>query len=640
MKRIFEGLAASLAALLLSAALLPVWLFRGCLTATRGGRLAIVPSHSGEDAFSTLALIDRAGKRHHLWLPSVLCGDMTFIGPAVDAPRRGRKPGLVSPSRLRLSVGIGHQGTQSDDDYYFENASIPEQLGLLFRYALSSLYSCETKASCKSVEIFGVRINAMSMQEAVDTLARCRSKPGQGPMKIAAFVNPDCLNKAIGDRDYHHLLNQSDLVLPDGSGLRIAAKVLGVALTDNVNGTDLFPLLCERAAASGQKMFLFGGRPGVALEAAEAMQQRFPGLRIVGCLDGYSHRARNGVVIRAINASGADIVLAGLGAPQQETWLHEHRDNLNAGIGVGVGGLFDYYSGHIRRAPLWLREAGLEWMWRVFQEPGAKWHRYVVGNPLFLWRIARERHIRRHIGRGTRTQRIPLTTTQSVAALNADQAPAARKTNASRRVWQRQLMLHAASKRALDITVAASALIALSPLLLATAVAVPVESPGPLLFRQLRVGQRGKLFSMFKFRSMYVNAEERLAALHSQNESADGVLFKMKHDPRITRIGRFIRRFSIDELPQIINVLRGDMSIVGPRPALPGEVDRYAAADRKRLQTKPGLTCLWQIGGRSELSFEQQVELDIDYLRKQNLLTDIRIIAKTVPAVLGGKGAY
>ncbi|MBT8105146.1 MAG: sugar transferase, partial [Woeseiaceae bacterium] len=150
----------------------------------------------------------------------------------------------------------------------------------------------------------------------------------------------------------------------------------------------------------------------------------------------------------------------------------------------------------------------------------------------------------------------------------------------------------------------------------------------------------GRTFAMLKFRSMFVDAEARLAELTAKNESAGGVLFKIKDDPRITQVGKIIRRYSIDELPQLINVMRGEMSIVGPRPALPSEVEKYTAAERKRLQTNPGLTCLWQIGGRSDLSFEQQVELDVDYLKQQNVLIDLGIIAKTVPAVINGKGAY
>jgi lipopolysaccharide/colanic/teichoic acid biosynthesis glycosyltransferase len=145
---------------------------------------------------------------------------------------------------------------------------------------------------------------------------------------------------------------------------------------------------------------------------------------------------------------------------------------------------------------------------------------------------------------------------------------------------------------------------------------------------------------MYKFRSMHVAAESERDALRASNESADGVIFKLKQDPRITRVGRLIRRFSIDELPQLLNVLFGDMSIVGPRPALPSEVNEYDIQARKRLQTKPGLTCLWQIGGRSDLPFGQQVELDLRYLSGKSLLKDIEIIAKTIPAVISGKGAY
>ena len=139
---------------------------------------------------------------------------------------------------------------------------------------------------------------------------------------------------------------------------------------------------------------------------------------------------------------------------------------------------------------------------------------------------------------------------------------------------------------------------------------------------------------------MYVDAEARRARLEAQNESSDGVIFKMKHDPRITRCGRFIRRFSIDELPQIVNVLIGDMSLVGPRPPLPREVDLYTLEDRKRLQVTPGLTCLWQISGRSDIPFAKQVQLDKEYIRSQSFWRDILILLKTIPAVLTGRGAY
>jgi lipopolysaccharide/colanic/teichoic acid biosynthesis glycosyltransferase len=145
---------------------------------------------------------------------------------------------------------------------------------------------------------------------------------------------------------------------------------------------------------------------------------------------------------------------------------------------------------------------------------------------------------------------------------------------------------------------------------------------------------------MYKFRSMYIDAEARKAALAKNNEMDGGVIFKMKHDPRITRVGRYIRRASIDELPQLWNVLKGDMSLVGPRPPVPSEVSQYTLSDRRRLEAKPGITCVWQVSGRSDIPFEQQVELDFAYIESQSLWMDIKLLLKTIPAVLLGRGAY
>jgi lipopolysaccharide/colanic/teichoic acid biosynthesis glycosyltransferase len=145
---------------------------------------------------------------------------------------------------------------------------------------------------------------------------------------------------------------------------------------------------------------------------------------------------------------------------------------------------------------------------------------------------------------------------------------------------------------------------------------------------------------MWKFRSMYIDAEQRKAELDRQNEMAGGVTFKMKRDPRITRVGRFIRKASIDELPQLWNVLKGDMSLVGPRPPVPKEVDKYSLADRRRLEVIPGITCIWQVSGRSDIPFPEQVKLDVEYIESQSLWTDVVILLKTIPAVFLGRGAY
>jgi len=175
---------------------------------------------------------------------------------------------------------------------------------------------------------------------------------------------------------------------------------------------------------------------------------------------------------------------------------------------------------------------------------------------------------------------------------------------------------------------------------LITAIAIKLEDPGPVFFTQTRVGRFGSTFPFYKFRSMYVDAEARKAELMAQNESGDGVIFKMKNDPRITRVGKFIRRFSIDELPQLLNVLKGDLALVGPRPPVPSEVADYTLEQRKRLHVKPGITCIWQVSGRSDIPFREQVQLDLQYIRSQSLWTDILLLLKTIPAVLFGRGAY
>jgi exopolysaccharide biosynthesis polyprenyl glycosylphosphotransferase len=195
-----------------------------------------------------------------------------------------------------------------------------------------------------------------------------------------------------------------------------------------------------------------------------------------------------------------------------------------------------------------------------------------------------------------------------------------------------------ALKRMFDITVSALALAALSPLLLGVAAVIKLTSRGPIFFKQKRVGLHGKPFHMLKFRSMVVNAEELKAKLEALNEQT-GPVFKMKNDPRITRIGRFIRKYSIDELPQLLNVLRGEMSVVGPRPPIPSEVEKYATWQRRRLSVRPGLTCIWQVSGRNQISFEDWMYLDMRYIDHWSLGTDLGLILRTVPVVLTGSGA-
>ena len=194
-------------------------------------------------------------------------------------------------------------------------------------------------------------------------------------------------------------------------------------------------------------------------------------------------------------------------------------------------------------------------------------------------------------------------------------------------------------KRGIDVIVAGVGLILLSPIITIVACAIKLTSKGPIFFLQKRVGKNGELFEMYKFRSMVVNAEELKEKLKHKNEMS-GPMFKMKDDPRVTKVGKFIRKTSLDELPQLWNVLKGDMSLVGPRPSLPKEVEQFDSWMFKRLTVRPGLTCYWQVSGRNNIDFEDWMKLDVKYVEERNLWIDIKLIFKTVGVLFGDKNAH
>nr|WP_242655287.1 sugar transferase [Clostridium cellulovorans] len=196
-----------------------------------------------------------------------------------------------------------------------------------------------------------------------------------------------------------------------------------------------------------------------------------------------------------------------------------------------------------------------------------------------------------------------------------------------------------AIKKFMDIAVSLVATILLLPLIIAISIAIKIESRGPVFFSQERVGKNGKVFKMYKFRSMVVNAEKLLDKLADKNEMS-GPMFKMKEDPRVTKVGKFIRKTSLDELPQLFNILKGEMSLVGPRPNLPREVAKFNYRQRDKLLVRPGLTCYWQVMGRSSIGFEEWIELDLKYIRERSLLLDLKLILKTFLVLFGDKNAY
>jgi exopolysaccharide biosynthesis WecB/TagA/CpsF family protein len=411
----------------------------------------------------------------------------------------------------------------------------------------------------------------------------------------AFFMNAHCCNMRRRNVDYAKAVARADVLLPDGIGVELAAKMSGQKLTANLNGTDLVPALLEKAARMGKSVYLFGGTPGTADAAAASLIHTIPDLRIAGTSNGYGDAADTEKVIADINDSGADIVLVALGVPMQELWLYRYAHRLNAPLTLAVGALFDFLAGTVVRAPKLVRRAKMEWVWRLAQEPRRLANRYLAGNVAFLV----------HAG-------IRIATRTPVADVQ---------------------------RRFLDITVSVSALLLLSPLLALTAVAIKADSRGPVFFKQTRVGRNSTPFTIYKFRSMSTDAESRRAEMLVSSDR-EGVCFKSRTDPRVTRIGRIIRRFSIDELPQILNVVRGEMAIVGPRPALPCEVEAYPTRALGRLAVKPGITGVWQVSGRATIGFDQMVEMDLSYASSRTVLLDLVLILRTFGAVASGRGAY
>ncbi len=443
------------------------------------------------------------------------------------------------------------------------------------------------------------------------------------------FINAHCLNIASQHPQYRQALQQADWVLPDGSGVKIGCAIHNTSLTENLNGTDLFPHICALLEKQGWSAYFLGGADGVADKVVNWVTAHYPRLTITGCHHGFIDDQTSETLIEEINKQKTTVLFVAMGVPQQELWLNKHQDKLKVKLSLAVGGLFDFYSNTIPRAPQYLRTIGCEWLWRLYQEPQRMWRRYLLGNPQFLWRVVKskieqDKHQSQPVWQRFSESRGLLKLRAFYSRFKVAIANA----------------LHFNSKRLSDIVLSSYALLMLMPVFLITAIAIKLDSPGPVFFKQQRAGYRGQPFNFWKFRSMYSDAEQRKKQLESQNEMSDGVNFKMKNDPRITRVGKFIRRYSIDELPQLINVLKGDMSIVGPRPAVFDELLRYQPDQLQRLDSIPGLTSEWVVAGRSDIPFHEQARLDIEYLHRRSFWRDIKLMFKTIPLVITGRGAY
>jgi len=333
-------------------------------------------------------------------LYNVLICEMSFIGPRpihpeeiVDDPRNAWKrydlrPGLLSLSWIRKRANIAHTSELSLDLEYIETKTFWGDLGIALRAIPTAIFTRTTGPTPATLHILGVRIDNLTMADASERIVGLIHG---GKANQVCFTNADCMNISVVNPIYRASLSAASLVLADGIGVRIAGAMLDQNVCENVNGTDMFPFLCAALAHAGMSIYLLGGQPGIAEAAAQWITDHYPNLRIAGHEHGYFSKEEELAVIERVRQSGADIILLSLGAPRQDIWITEHLPQLGTKVAIGVGGLLDFYSGRIPRAPIWIRELGMEWFYRFYQEPGRMWRRYFVGNGLFLYRVFREK---------------------------------------------------------------------------------------------------------------------------------------------------------------------------------------------------------------------------------------------------------
>jgi N-acetylglucosaminyldiphosphoundecaprenol N-acetyl-beta-D-mannosaminyltransferase len=364
----------------------PVWGRDGTVVACR--KLALPDHWLGRG-------LRAIGAEHWPLLMNILRGDIAFVGPRlrdlgeeVPAETLTMRPGLVNPWFIRRRTAVDHGTEALADAELRARSGLRHDAGLLLRGVLVALMPPPAPTTPDRVRLVDVAFDNLDMGEVLNRLDGMLD--GEGTHQVS-FVNPACVNIAARHRGYRRVLGRASLVLPDGIGVKIAGDLLGTPLRQNVNGTDLFPRLCERLEARGARMFLLGGQPGVAEGVAAEIARRWPRLQVVGHRNGFFSAAEEGAVVAEVRRSRADVLLVARGVPSQDLFIDRHLPLLGVKVAMGVGGLFDFVSGRIPRAPMWMRETGLEWIYRLIQEPGRMWRRYLVGNFTFLGRIGLQR---------------------------------------------------------------------------------------------------------------------------------------------------------------------------------------------------------------------------------------------------------
>lgn len=455
MKRAIDGLIALVVLILCSPILLATAL---CLKFLHGGPVLQRIQRTGRNCvvFDRYAFaMTRGFMKNWPVLFNVLRGDLSFVGPRAAAPgemcadcaiilrqvsaqiagnaccahrimhplnvspsnsyvssreraariRNAVRPGLICDWWVRRHANLAFDLEVMTDAEYVLRQSLRHDLGIVFRalpaLLIGALVGCDESINYHdSVRIQRIQIDNITMREAIARIMRYIRKGGAHQV---CFVNPQCANAAYKDASYQHVLDRADLILSDGIGMKIAGMILQRQIRENVNGTDMFPRLCKALSLARRGVYLLGAEPGVARKVADWMEANHPGIQIKGCRHGYFSREEEPEVVAQIAESGADILLVAMGAPRQEIWIRQNLDKLGVPVAMGVGGLFDFYSGRLPRAPLWVREIGMEWCFRMWQEPGRMWKRYIIGNNVFLYHIIRERFCRKGMDAGPKS---------------------------------------------------------------------------------------------------------------------------------------------------------------------------------------------------------------------------------------------
>jgi len=338
-------------------------------------------------------------------LLNVLRGNMSLVGPRAVSPgdvsaadraawrRFNTRPGFICLWWIRRRANIAW-GSESDaDSEYLDTQSLWGDFAIGLRAIPAAFYGEGVTVAPERIELMGIAFNNLTMEEAVAGILHCARNPHPSQL---CFVNADCVNIACHDADYKNLLANSAIVIADGIGLKLAGKILNSNIRQNVNGTDLFPQLCGALANSANAdlgLYLLGGKPGVPEDVARWIAEHHPATRVLGFHHGFFTAAETDAVLEDIRRSGAVILLVAFGVPKQEKWIRDNLAQTGVSLAMGVGGLFDFYSGRIPRAPVWIREIGMEWLYRFAQEPRRMWRRYFVGNFIFLVRALSERFI-------------------------------------------------------------------------------------------------------------------------------------------------------------------------------------------------------------------------------------------------------